>query len=244
MDGPDDTPPTLVTDRVDVPGPPHPARPVKTPRIWRERPSKSALSMLPRFPSLPPTQVIVAQNPASLLRAAAALAGTTTLGFDTESRPVFQSGVKGTGPHLVQLATDAVAILFPLTGRELPPLLREILEDAAVVKVGFGLGGDKTKLFAKFGIRLRATIELSGMVQALGFRQRVGLQTAAAVVLGEYLVKSKKITTSNWAARPLSAAQVAYAAHDAMASLRVYRALRPAPVVETGIFAPHSDDGA
>ncbi|WP_213947464.1 3'-5' exonuclease [Luteibacter sp. dw_328] len=208
-------------------------RPAKRPRVWRERPSKQELAQLPRFSALGPDQVIVVQSPSSAAKAAAALTGATTLGFDTESRPVFQPGVKSTGPHLVQLATDRTAVLFPLTGLEMDPLLRQILEDGRVIKVGFGLGGDKTKLFNKFGLRMRGTAEVSGLVQALGFRQRVGLQTAVAVVLGQYLVKSKKITTSNWGARPLSAAQVMYAAHDAVASLRVYRAVSPVPVDPT-----------
>jgi len=200
----------------------------KTPRAWRERPSKPELRLLPPFPRLPPDRVIIAQTHSSLAEAAIVLAGVTTLGFDTESRPVFQSGVKPTGPHVIQLATDQSAVLFPLTGGEMAPLLRAILEDAKVAKVGFGLGGDKAKLLTKYGIRMRGGVELGGRVQALGFRQRVGLQTAVAVVLSQYLVKSKKVTTSNWGARPLSAAQIAYAAHDAMASLRVYRALEPA----------------
>ena len=213
-------------------------RPPKAPRLWRERPSKSDQMLLPRFTMLPSERVILAHTPSSVEKAFAALLGATSLGFDTESRPVFQAGMKGTGPHLIQLATDEAVVLFPLTGLELHPTLRQILEDESVAKVGFGLGGDKAKLFAKYRVRMRGGVELSGMVEALGFRQRVGLQTAVAVVLGQYLVKPKKITTSNWGARPLTAAQIAYAANDAMASLRVYRALRPAPTAEAAFSAP------
>ncbi|MEZ2416340.1 3'-5' exonuclease [Luteibacter sp. RCC_6_2] len=196
-------------------------------RVWRERPSRAELLSLPRFPSLDPNQVIVAESKVATAKAAAALRDAIVLGFDTESRPVFQAGMKGTGPHLIQLASATTAVLFPITGGTLPPLLRELLEDARIAKVGFGLKGDHRGLHTKFGIRLRGGVEVSGLVQALGFRQRVGLQTAVAVVLGQHLVKSKRITTSNWAARPLQPAQIAYAAHDAMASLRVYQALRP-----------------
>jgi ribonuclease D len=225
-------------------GVPGPKRAAKTPRIWRERPTKAEQKLLPCFLAVSPDRVIVVDSPSTLAKAAVALAEAKTLGFDTESRPVFQPGVKGTGPHLIQLATDEVAILFPLAGTEVPLLLRQVLEDPGVAKVGFGLSGDRAKLFAKCGIRMRGATELSGLVQALGFRQRIGLQTAVAVVLGQYLIKSKKITTSNWAARSLSSAQVAYAAHDAMASLRVYRALRPAPTVDTAMSASHPRDQA
>jgi len=46
-----------------------------------------------------------------------------------------------------------------------------------------------------------------------------------AVVLGQRLAKSKKITTSNWASPDLSAQQLQYAANDARASLTIYKAL-------------------
>lgn len=49
-------------------------------------------------------------------------------------------------------------------------------------------------------------MELNGVVQALGARHCVDLQTVMAVVVGCYLPKAKRITTSNWAARPLSPA--------------------------------------
>jgi RNA polymerase sigma factor for flagellar operon FliA len=36
------------------------------------------------------------------------------IGFDTESKPTFRKGEVSTGPHLVQLATDAHVFLFPV----------------------------------------------------------------------------------------------------------------------------------
>lgn len=199
-------------------------------RRWQARPSKQDMRALPRFVSLPPQRILIANAPARLAQAAELLRDCTVLGFDSESRPVFQAGGKSNGPHVVQLASEDAVVLFPID-RVVPPVLREILENESIRKVGFGLGSDRQRLAATFGIRLRGGQELSGLVQALGFRQRVGLQTAVAVVLGCYLRKSKRITTSNWAARPLSPAQIAYAADDALASLRIYRTLsRQAPV--------------
>jgi ribonuclease D len=40
------------------------------------------------------------------------------------------------------------------------------------------------------------------------------------------LLKSKSITTSNWAARELTERQLLYAANDAYAALRVFHAMR------------------
>jgi ribonuclease D len=39
-------------------------------------------------------------------------------------------------------------------------------------------------------------------------------------------LKSKSVTTSNWAARVLSERQLLYAANDAYAAIRIYHALR------------------
>jgi len=53
----------------------------------------------------------------------------------------------------------------------------------------------------------------------------VGVKTAVALVFGQRFVKSRKQTTSNWAGRQLTEAQVRYAANDAYAAMRVMDAL-------------------
>jgi ribonuclease D len=50
------------------------------------------------------------------------------------------------------------------------------------------------------------------------------VKTAVAELLGQQLQKSKKVATTNWAGRALSERQMLYAANDAHAALRVYRA--------------------
>jgi len=45
------------------------------------------------------------------------------------------------------------------------------------------------------------------------------------VVLHQRLGKSKRVTLSNWAARHLRPEQLIYAANDAYAALRVFRAI-------------------
>lgn len=51
------------------------------------------------------------------------------------------------------------------------------------------------------------------------------MKAAVALVFGRRFVKSRKATTSNWANRQLTEAQIRYAANDAWASIRVYDAL-------------------
>jgi ribonuclease D len=51
------------------------------------------------------------------------------------------------------------------------------------------------------------------------------VRAAVGVVLGQAFRKSKRITTSNWAAPNLSSQQLLYAANDAFAALRVMEGL-------------------
>ncbi|OIN04480.1 3'-5' exonuclease [Oceanisphaera psychrotolerans] len=198
-------------------------------RQYLERPTKDAMRELPEFAGLSLDHVHLVRDAEEVSFAREQLGNCTHLGFDTESKPTFMAGESSTGPHLVQLATPDHAFLFMAehlvgnaAGHE---LLAGILQSERIIKVGFGFKSDRGPVFRKFGIELRATIELSGAVKRLGYRQQVGLQAAVAIVLGEYLPKSRKVTLSNWAAEALSPAQQRYAANDAHASLRVYQAL-------------------
>lgn len=147
------------------------------------------------------------------------------VGFDTESKPVFVSGVPHTGPDIVQFATTEHAFIVQTARPEAGEFLRDMIASNDVIKVGFGLASDKPQLHRKLGVQLGQSIDLSHMVRRLGFKDAVGLKTAVAVVLGQRLQKSKKATTSNWANQTLSPQQLQYAANDAHASLLVYHAL-------------------
>lgn len=203
-------------------------------RQFLERPTKDAMLELPKFSGLPETRIHLVESAEDVSFARERLGKATHLGFDTESKPTFMAGEPNTGPHLVQLATLEHAFLFRagnLAGQSPAHLLlADILESPQIIKVGFGLKSDRGPVLRKFGIELTATQELSGAVKRLGYKQQVGLQAAVAIVLGEYLPKSRKVTLSNWAGAFLSAAQQSYAANDAYASLRIYEAMnRTAP---------------
>jgi ribonuclease D len=203
-------------------------------RQYLERPTKNAMRELPEFSGLSLDCIHLVESAEQVSFAREQLSKCTHLGFDTESKPTFMVGESSTGPHLVQLATPDHAFLFTAghlvgnaAGHE---LLAEILQSDRIIKVGFGLKSDRGPIQRLLGVGLRTTIELSVAVKRLGYRQQVGLQAAVAVVLGEYLPKSRRVTLSNWAAESLSPAQQSYAANDAYASLRVYQALtRMAP---------------
>lgn len=195
-------------------------------------PDRAALAAaeLPPYPGLPPAAITLVGDAALADAARSQLLAADAVGFDTESKPTFHKGEASTGPHLVQLATDGHAWLFPTTLPAGIAVLKAVLEAPAVRKVGFGLGNDRSALASRFGIMIANLLDLGEVLRGPGHRGTVGARTAVAHFFGQRLQKSKKTGTSNWASPRLSERQLLYAANDAHAALRVYREwLRKAP---------------
>jgi hypothetical protein len=72
------------------------------------------------------------------------------------------------------------------------------LSNPKQIKVGFGLKNDK-HIFHKKGIELESCVDLAKGFSHFGFKQQMGVQKAVALLFGQYLAKSKKVGTSNWA---------------------------------------------
>lgn len=191
-----------------------------------ERPTSQQIQALPPYPTLAPDRILVLRDLQQCELAESELRRAGQVGFDTESKPMFVAGGEPTGPHIVQFATATQAFIVRTEAPGMLEFLRAVLESDTLLKVGFGLESDQGPLYRKLGVKLAGGVDVSRMVRRLGFSQPVGLKTAVAVVLGQRLPKSKRVTTSNWAARTLSPQQLQYAANDAHASLMVYRALR------------------
>ena len=164
--------------------------------------------------------------------ALAALIAADAIGFDTESKPTFLKGEVSTGPHLVQLATDSKAYLFPVAPRYDTRALKAVLESPKVLKIGFGLGNDHSVLKSRLDIAASNVLDLGEVLRGPGHRGTVGAKVAVAHFFGQKLQKSKKIGTSNWSNVHLSERQLLYAANDAHVALMLYRAwLRTQPPV-------------
>ena len=99
--------------------------------------------------------------------------------------------------------------------------LQPILENPAQLKVGFGLKNDG-HLFRKKGIQLQGMVELSKCFTSFGLNNAVGIKNAMAILFQRNFPKSKKISTSNWARKTLTTAQIQYATADAYAALLVF----------------------
>ncbi len=184
-------------------------------------------SDLPPYAGIQLANVILVRAMADARAALSALLAADTIGFDTESKPTFAKGEVSTGPHLIQLATDEKAYLFPVVGNMALDCLRQILESPRVLKVGFGLRDDLRRLQTKLGIDASNVLDL-----AIALRQEkradVGAKTAVARFFGQRMQKSKRTSTTNWASPKLTDRQLLYAANDAQVALRVYRAWRTA----------------
>lgn len=191
-------------------------------------PASPALPTLPAYPGIALSHVMLVRTALDAQRAYAEMSEADMLGFDTESKPVFFKGQTSDGPHLIQLATDERAYLFPVAhlsvtdAAEIIAVLKALLESPALIKLGFGLSDDLRRLRAKFQIEPRAVQDLARVMRESKHRE-MGAKAAVAKYLGMTLQKSKKVSTSNWASVSLSERQIQYAADDAQVAVLVYR---------------------
>ena len=188
-------------------------------------PTREEIALLDTFVGLELRDIEVVSTALQAEQALAALGALRVVGFDTESKPTFLKNEVSTGPHTVQLASLERAWVFQLHDPVCRAAAASLLASSALTKVGFGLAGDRTQIRHTLGIEPQAIVDLDTVFKRRGYRNSVGVKTAVAVVFGQRFVKSRKQTTSNWAGRQLTEAQVRYAANDAYAAMRVMDAL-------------------
>jgi ribonuclease D len=187
--------------------------------------SKAETSLLEPFQGLPLERVYLPKDAAELEEARREIMGAGLAGFDTESKPTFNVGEQSRGPHIVQFALHDRAFIFQLHRPECRDLVSELLQSEQVLKVGFGLRNDRGQIRSKLGVPLRAILDLDQIFRKRGYVGQIGVRAAVGAVLHRSFPKSKRTTTSNWAASHLTPRQLLYAANDAFAALRVMEAL-------------------
>jgi len=218
----------------------------------RRPPDKTALLELEPFQGLGLSQVHAPTEGAALDAAWADLSAQRYIGFDTESKPTFAKGEVSGGPDVVQFASASAAYVFQLRHAGSLDLVRQLLAARTVVKVGFGLGQDQQQLRQRLGACAQPLLDLDVVFRRQGYPHTIGIKAAVAIVFQQRFVKSKRITTSNWAHHPLEPRQLLYAANDAWVALRVLQALGlpehelpvwpdgvPPPTPATARPAPH-----
>jgi ribonuclease D len=200
-------------------------RPPRPPKARLRPPDKAVILTLPPFAGLSQRHVHVPQGPEALAAAGADLLTQEVLGFDTESKPTFVKGEQSTGPDVVQFATATQAYVFQLCRAECLSLVAQVLAHPGCVKLGFGLQQDQAQLRYRLGVGASPVLDLDTVFKHLGYPPSLGIKAAVAVLFGQRFVKSKRITTTNWAQPRLDERQVMYAANDAWVALQVWRAL-------------------
>jgi ribonuclease D len=190
--------------------------------IRKQIPSRLETKQLPHFVYLTLDKIIVPVTAQDFDDAVKHITLANVVGFDTESKPVFEKGALNDGPHIVQFACEDRAYVFQLMNPECHNPLLYLLTSDRIKKIGFDLASDRKLLFKKFGVSPRGFIDLCPVFKRRGFRNTVGIRAAIAIVFNEQFDKAKHITMSNWSSSTLSASQLEYAANDAFAALRVH----------------------
>ena len=175
--------------------------------------------------TLPPEtfdgKIIVIDQMSDVKKAVAHLSAHPIIGFDTETRPSFQSG-KMNNVALMQLATEDTCFLFRLNLIGYPDELGDLLCNPNVKKIGLSLHNDFTAMRKHTGRDFENFIDLQVFADKFGIDDN-SLQRIYAIVFGKKIRKNQRL--SNWEAPQLSRAQQSYAALDAWACLRIYNHL-------------------
>lgn len=167
---------------------------------------------------------------------------TPVLGFDIEWRPNL-SKTKQNKTALMQLAAPKSILLLSLVNlkdRRIPQecQVRQILENAAIIKAGVGLLEDTLKFQQDTGVSLRGWVDVSEVERCVAaqvtctddlqppFPDKKGIQKLVWSELRIDVSKPKQVQRSNWENRTLSQDQIRYAALDAWAGRAVFLALQ------------------
>jgi hypothetical protein len=187
-------------------------------------PTPEEMAVYPWFEELRLDQIVVVSTPEAARRAHDELIHAQVVGFDTESKPTFVKGEVSQGPHVAQFATLTRAYVFMLHQLDCRKAASQLIKSSALKKVGFGLSDDLKRIRLKLKIQPRAVLDLETLFAAKGYGRGVGVKIGVAVVFHRRFRKSRRTSTSNWGASQLTNQQVLYAANDAYAAIKVFRA--------------------
>lgn len=164
--------------------------------------------------------IVVVEHPGKLYNEALKyFKSQSIIGFDTESKPVFEPHQKSNGVALVQLSGPDKAYLFRVKKLGMRRGLAEILGNKDILKIGAAVGDDIRRLKRDFGFTPESFVDLQQIGWEYGIRDK-SVKKLAANILGIKISKSQQL--SNWEAEPLSEAQQKYGAMDAWVCREMY----------------------
>ncbi len=171
-------------------------------------PTREEIAAFDVFPGLTLQDIDVVTTAIQAEKALAELGALNVVGFDTESKPTFLKNEISTGPHTVQFASLDRAWVFQIHDPVCRAAAAHLIASSALVKVGFGLAGDRTQIRRTLGVEPQGVVDLDTVFKRRGYRDAVGVKSAIALLFGQQFVKSRKQSTSNWATHRLSEGQV------------------------------------
>jgi len=143
------------------------------------------------------------------------------VGIDTETKPSFVKGARNK-ISLVQIATLDNCYLFRLNKIGFPKEMTDFLSDEKIIKVGLSLHDDFNGLKRHRLFNPKNIVDIQKIARNWGILE-LGLQKIYAIVFGEKISKSQRLT--NWEMDELTPHQQQYAAIDAWACLRLFNRL-------------------
>lgn len=155
------------------------------------------------------------------------LSSCRMIGFDTETKPVFQPHAPRCATALLQLSNEETSYLFRLHTLGVPDSLADILASRSITKVGAAVADDVRGLQRYNHFEAARFMDLQRFAEQYGIKDK-SVKKLAAIILGRRVSKAQQL--SNWEAQQLSFPQQLYAATDAWICLIMYKSLLAAGI--------------
>jgi len=150
------------------------------------------------------------------------LASQRMIGFDTETKPIFQPHAPRSATALLQLSSEENSYLFRLHSLGIPQSLADILSSKTITKVGAAVADDVRGLQHYIPFTAARFMDLQRFAELYGIKDK-SVKKLSAIILGRRVSKAQQC--SNWEASTLSYPQQLYAATDAWICLVMYKRL-------------------
>jgi ribonuclease D len=163
-------------------------------------------------------QIALVRTHEDMLRAISELDKETLLGFDTETRPVFQKGVSYP-TSLLQLAGENRVYVFQLQFLSELDKLFALLANKDIIKAGVAIDGDMKDLQELSDFKPANLVDLGDCARKTKMKHH-GLRGLTALLLGFRITKSGQ--KYNWSVPKLRNSAIKYAATDAWVGRELY----------------------
>jgi ribonuclease D len=173
-------------------------------------------------------KVVVISDSDHLPEAFAEINRYHTIGFDTETKPVFVRG-QYNKVAILQIALPQAVYIIRLMSTGLTSEIVNFLQNDSIEKAGVAIRDDIKALQHLKKFKPAGFIELALLAKDKGLEVE-SVKKLTALLLGIRISKSAQ--TSNWEAAQLNEKQISYAATDAWVCLKIYEILKNKPTIE------------